>query len=189
MSPLPTASSICTPFPATISFVPHEVHGGGRISPAFDCVVCHDKPTDALTPGHLFDDPTAGEAEVVFNVAPGAYDGTNRCSNLYCHGNGLGNNGAVNADAAPRTCHSCHPDRTTPAKWSQMSGHHSRHLNEGFDCEECHADAQGSTAIDIPGIHVNGTPNVSLPGGISYNAQSQRCDGTCHGERHNSRGW
>ncbi|MCB9683774.1 MAG: hypothetical protein H6738_19790 [Alphaproteobacteria bacterium] len=175
--------------PATISFVPHEVHGAGRISPVFDCVVCHDKPTDALTPGHLFDDPTAGEAEVVFNIAPGAYDGTNRCSNLYCHGNGLGNNGAVNAGAGPRTCHSCHPDRTTSGQWGKMSGEHRRHLNEGFECETCHQDAQGSTAIDVPALHVNGNPDVRLPQGMNFNAQTQRCDGTCHGERHNSRHW
>lgn len=175
--------------PSTISFVPHRVHGAGRISPPFDCDVCHDKPTDALTTGHLFDDPTAGEAEVVFNLVPAHYDGTSRCNNSYCHGDGQGANGVVDSGDGPRTCHSCHPDRTTSNQWRNMSGEHNKHLSEGFACDTCHPDAQGSAAIDQPMLHVNGTPNVALPAGMSFNSQNKTCNGNCHGEGHNNRHW
>ncbi len=167
--------------PATISFVPHETHLTGRIMPQWDCDECHQKPRDALTAGHLFDDPTAGVAEV--ELPDGTYS-TGTCG-VYCHGNGR-TDGTIDADAGPRDCGSCHG---AAASSSRLSGHHSDHVREGFACAECHADAQGSAGIDQPDLHVDGDVDVALPATITYTASTSRCDGVCHGERHNNRGW
>jgi predicted CxxxxCH...CXXCH cytochrome family protein len=169
--------------PATISFVPHEVHLAARIMPAYTCDQCHTTPTDALTPGHLFDDPTAGEAEVVIqggSYAPGT------CSDLYCHGNGRGFNGVVDSDAGARDCSSCHGGAQNAGT---LSGRHGDHVREGILCSECHADAQGNNGIDQPELHVNGVKDLDLPANMVFDPTSRRCDGTCHLERHNSRAW
>ena len=169
--------------PATISFVPHEVHLGARIMPQYDCDQCHTKPTDALTPGHLFDDPPAGVAEVV--IQNGTY-ANGSCGTNYCHGDGRGFNGTVAADAGPRTCGSCHGDA---ANARRLSGQHDRHVRDGIRCDECHADAQGNTAIDQPALHVNGDKDVDPSGSIVFDPTNGSCSGTCHLERHTNRRW
>jgi predicted CxxxxCH...CXXCH cytochrome family protein len=169
--------------PATITFVPHEVHQGARIMPLYDCDQCHVKPTDALTPGHLFDDPTAGEAEVV--IQGGTY-AAGTCGTNYCHGNGRGFNGTVDAGDGPRSCTSCHAG---PSTASQLSGRHADHLREGITCSECHPDAQGNATIDQPELHVNGLKEVDPAGTITWNAATGRCAGTCHFEGHGNRSW
>lgn len=169
--------------PATISFVPHEVHLAGRIMPRYDCDQCHVKPSDALSAGHLFDDPTAGVAEVV--IQNGTW-GNGSCGTNYCHGDGRGFNGTVAADAGPRTCGSCHADA---ANVRDLSGEHERHVDDGIRCDECHADAQGNNAIDQPELHVNGARDVAPSGTIQWSAASGRCTGSCHSEGHNNRAW
>jgi predicted CxxxxCH...CXXCH cytochrome family protein len=174
--------------PVGLSFAPHPVHESGRISTVFDCGSCHRKPESALDPGHLFDDPTPGVAEVVFPA--GVYDpGTRTCSELACHGDGQGANGRVGAADGPRTCGSCHPDAADPARWDLMSDRHPRHLREAFACAECHPDAEGNDAIDQPALHVDGAAEVELPVGIVFDPTARTCDGTCHGEGHRGRVW
>lgn len=169
--------------PDTISFPPHEVHLSARITAQWDCDKCHVKPTEALTPGHLFDDPTAGVAEVV--VVGGATWSMGTCSDVYCHGNGR-RNGDISLADGPRDCGDCHGDSRTP---TLLSGRHVDHIREGIACAECHADAQGSNAIDQPAMHVDTHVDVNLPAAMTWTAATNRCDGTCHFERHSGRTW
>ncbi len=176
--------------PATISFVPHEAHGSGRIASPIACEACHANPADALTPGHLFDDPTPAIAEVLL-AAPGVYDpSTATCSQQACHGDGQGANGTVAADDGPRTCHDCHPDATSgPRAWLRMSGRHYIHIPAGLQCGECHPSAEGNGRIDQPALHVNAAIDVELPRTMRFDPVLKQCAGVCHGETHDRRTW
>lgn len=173
--------------PTRISFPPHGVHVAGRITDAFDCFECHLKPTDALSPGHLFvGDTTPGVAEVRFDLGrfdAGTYAG--RACTTYCHSNGRGGAGQVAVDAGPRGCLDCHGGLPAGAGLSRP---HDDHLDEGVGCEECHgATVSAASAIVGRGLHVNGTPDVELPAGMARTGGL--CTGSCHGEAHNGRSW
>ena len=174
-----------------LSFPAHTVHVEPTIHAAWDCAICHNKPLDALTPGHLFDDSTSGVAEVVFGGDPlaptGSYDGNGGCSNLYCHGTGL-----VNGDVGPtetRTCHMCHPDATSPEGLvDDMSGKHDEHVGE-VPCGECHGEVvEGASTIVAPALHVDGSVSTSFPQPqmqvVDDGAGVRTCTGTCHEEEH-----
>jgi predicted CxxxxCH...CXXCH cytochrome family protein len=180
--------------PATITFPAHGAHVTGGIHEPFDCVQCHTKPTDALSWGHLFlGDATPAVAEVAFGLglsANGAYSGAKGCRNLYCHGNGRGDNGSITLDEGPRTCASCHPGEASgEADWERMSGAHKDHLKERLGCASCHqATTEDGLTIADPGLHVDGTPDVVIgPAGLIYDGRT--CTGACHGEVHAGRRW
>ena len=174
---------------------PHATNSSG-VHAAFDCTQCHAKPTDALTPGHMFDS-TPGKAEVTFAnglSAGGAYDAaTGKCSALYCHGNGQGNNGTATKTMAKPTCTSCHPNLGSSSTLiATMSGQHSRHLNGvGAKCYECHGKVvNSSNAILDVTLHVNGMKDNFFTGtNVTYNAATKKCNGTCHGKTHSGDGW
>ena len=182
-----------------ISFPGHPPHTSGRMALPFDCIQCHRKPTDVLTPYHVFDaSPRRGENNLSGGLSSqGFYDPvTGVCSNLYCHGNGRGSNGAVQKLAqGPLACGTCHADMTTPAKWATQSGQHNKHLNvDAVNCTICHA---ATVAMD-PGVlsdrtpHVNGKADVVFGGAgatMTFNAAAKSCTGTCHGESHSARKW
>ena len=179
--------------PAKISFPGHAAHLSGRITQAFDCGQCHRKPTDALSPYHIFDaSPRRGENSLAGGLSPlGIYDPmTKVCSNLYCHGNGRSSTGAMSvATKGPLACSACHADITASAKWSQMSGDHGRHLRLGVDCTFCHAATVAASPSTISDVtkHLNGKPDVlfsAAAGTIAYAAANKRCTGTCHGKDH-----
>ncbi|MEQ1568922.1 MAG: hypothetical protein ABMA64_25010 [Myxococcota bacterium] len=168
----------------SISFPDHTAHVVGPRHPAYDCTECHSKPNDALTPGHWFDDVTPGRAELDFTAgisSAGAPSGASSCGNLWCHGDGAGDNGEVSIGEGPLDCTSCH------STGAGLNGEHGEHLGEGVDCEECHGDVNGQMQITDDAEHVNGTVSVDLPGGISWDGNS--CDGSCHFENHNNRNW
>lgn len=175
------------------SFIPHLAHvQQTEIKRALDCTECHVKPTDVLSPGHLFAaDDTPGIAELSFalGLSPAAsWNGNGGCSNLYCHGNGRADNGAIAHTATVSTCHDCHPDQTSGENaWDRMSGEHEKHLDEGVRCWECHGETTNAD-MEIIGLsqHISGEPDVALRQGMTFNG---RCTGTCHGEGHNSRSW
>lgn len=167
---------------------------------AFDCVQCHVKPEDVLSPGHLFvQDTSAGTAEVTFlaGLSPDAAWSGEGCSALYCHGSGLRSDGAIEADAGDRACDSCHPNQSSGAGgWETMSGRHELHLDEGFVCSECHASVvSGGTpgpsgaagTIVSPERHVDGIVENEFPSGMVFDDGS--CTGVCHGEGHDGREW
>jgi len=178
---------------AEASFIPHRTHTSAtEIKGAFECSTCHTTPTDVLSVGHLFvSDTTPGRAEVSFldGLSPAAdWDGNGGCSNLYCHGNGRGNNGEIDHEDSIDNCHECHGDWTNENLWDDMSGAHEDHLEENLDCSECHSltvDDQHAI-IDIT-KHVNGIKDVELPYGMTR--ANGECTGTCHNEQHNGRDW
>jgi len=174
------------------TFGAHTKHVTQTIHGAFDCTECHVKPTDVLSDGHLWDG-TAGVAEVdlsggLSHAGSWNHDGMT-CANMYCHGNGQGNNGTVTAGDGPLSCHSCHADMTTSGSWSSMSGEHRKHLRKGFKCSACHQDTVDSGSNIISAAkHVNGQADVVFETtDITYNGST--CNGRCHNENHSNRHW
>jgi predicted CxxxxCH...CXXCH cytochrome family protein len=182
------------PFPV------HPIHvTGSDLAVAYDCVQCHVKAVDVLSPGHVFDS-TPGEAENDFGagLAPrtvfsGLPDRT--CSDSYCHGDGRGDNGVVAAMDGPRACDGCHAVQASGAgRWSAMSGLHGLHLaSVGVTCGDCHdqTSSDGATINDRT-VHIDGRRQVTFGAsvvGVSYNAPMQACTGACHGVDHNAYGW
>lgn len=165
--------------PTAISFPPHSEHVAGTRHLTYDCVQCHDKPTDALSSGHLFEDSTPGAAEIRFDggIAVGGTKDAQTCT-VYCHGNGRGDPGAIEIGATGLGCEDCHA-------FGGLGGRHEKHLDEGLDCEECHPDVTGLQITD-PGLHVDGTVQIELPPSMNY---TSTCNGSCHGEDHDDRTW
>lgn len=175
---------------AELSFPPHTTHVTETIKPAYDCVQCHAKPTDALTPGHVFvGDDTPGTAEVDFTggISPTAtWDGAG-CSNLYCHGNGQTPDGAIQATDPAPVCGQCHGVASTDG--AGLSGEHGRHVGR-FDCAECHgATAGAGDTIADPTRHVDGTKDFAVTEPLTFDATTGACAGSCHGEVHDGRTW
>jgi predicted CxxxxCH...CXXCH cytochrome family protein len=187
--------------PATQKFPPHHAHVTSTLSNAVDCMQCHVKATDVLSPGHVFDD-TPGKAETDFGAGlskQAVYDGTAKCTNVYCHGDGRGDNGTVSKSDGPRTCASCHASLAAGATaWSKMSGAHSLHLGSttmgGATCADCHNSVTtDNTTIATPALHVDGLREVKFSAtptaGFAFDAPTQSCTGTCHGYAHSATVW
>jgi predicted CxxxxCH...CXXCH cytochrome family protein len=149
----------------------HSAHIAGRssdgttLSAPFDCDVCHLKPADALSVGHL-DGTTAtvtfsGLASQGAISSPTWARATATCASTYCHGafkNGAsatvnwtqaGSLGCTSCHGAPpggshpqnSNCVNCHPGYT------QTSVNPTTHVNGtidlvGLTCTTCHGDAQ-----------------------------------------------
>jgi predicted CxxxxCH...CXXCH cytochrome family protein len=148
----------------------HTKHLAPTLTTAFDCSVCHVKPTSILSAGHI-DDPTP-VATVTFggiatSVPPGTSPSWNRgaaaCASTYCHGNYAGvyaynawdwgadapytvyvnykgNNGTPNWTGGPMTCGSCHGN-PPPGTGTWHSGHHGNSGDGYNECQLCHPDA------------------------------------------------
>jgi predicted CxxxxCH...CXXCH cytochrome family protein len=178
----------------SLSFRAHTRHVTAGMASAFDCVQCHVKPDDVLSPGHVLD-ATPGAAEVRFTGqlnAGGAYNGAGTCSTSYCHGNGRGANGTIADGAPPRTCASCHGSQTVPGSWDGMSGDHKKHLEEsGVTCATCHVTVTtNGTTIASRALHVDGGKSVAFNfSGMTYTVATKACTGPCHGENHNGDRW
>ena len=177
------------------TFPPHDAHVRTAITEALDCVECHIKPTDVLSVGHVFDYPP-GVAEVDLGggrSSLGTYDrSAGRCANLYCHGNGLGDNGTLASTDPPMTCESCHPGANSASMdLGQMSGLHGFHVSVGAGCQDCHqaTTADGMTIV-TPTLHINGQRDTQFAApGFTYDEGEQSCSGTCHGYPHIARPW
>jgi predicted CxxxxCH...CXXCH cytochrome family protein len=162
----------------------HQVHlGATAMHGAWDCNMCHTKPTGALTPGHLDGTGNVVQAEVRYSTLnpTATYNTTNAtCGSMYCHGNGRTSAGtAVWTSTTDLTCTSCHP--TT----ALTSGEHKKHIrDENMDCVECHQTVvNAAMGIIAPALHVNGTKEVKMPNG-TYNPANKACSGLgngCHG--------
>ncbi|MEZ4363723.1 MAG: CxxxxCH/CxxCH domain-containing protein [Kofleriaceae bacterium] len=163
----------------------HAKHlGATTMHAAWDCTMCHVKPTSATAPGHVDGAGTVVQAELKYSSLnpSGAYNfGTATCTNLYCHGTGRANGTAPAwTSTSALTCLSCHggdPNRTG------MSSEHRRDKHRK-SCNTCHKTVVNSTpAIINAGLHVNGAKDVSFITG-TYNAAAKSCTGTgngCHG--------
>lgn len=173
--------------PATISFPEHTEHVTRGIHPAYGCEQCHAVPDSVLTPGHLFDDVTAGYGELDYSagLAPVStyYQGT--CDNVYCHGDGRGLGSATSGQ--PVGCGDCHAGPADEAEWGTLGGEHRKHLVNGVTCDECHQSVVDATgAIVGPDLHVQGVRDVVAPEAPYVGGT---CTGTCHGENHTNEGW
>ena len=172
-----------------IPFPGHPSHVAVGAHQTYGCGQCHAKPADVLTPGHMFDS-TPGQAEVTFAAGlskAGSYT-PGSCSNLYCHGNGQGANGSAKVGDSAATCSSCHAAQESGSTaWNAMSGRHRKHLKEGVKCWDCHSEVVNSTSFANAELHVNGTPNVKMPAGVTMSGNT--CNGSCHGEYHSNFGW
>lgn len=62
----------------------------------------------------------------------------------------------------------------------RLSGPHELHLDVGAVCGDCHRTAgpQRAPTIADPRFHADGTLDLDLPEGVTYDGQ--RCDGVCH---------
>ena len=176
------------------AFPSHDVHVGTLLTASLDCVECHVKATDVLSAGHVFDNsPGVAEVDLAGGRSPrGVYDRTTGCSDLYCHGNGQGDNGSLGATDPPMSCGSCHAgSNSSTAELDEMSGRHRFHIAGGAGCQDCHqATTVDGTTIAMASLHINGERDneFSAPG-FSYDQGAQSCTGTCHGHPHNARPW
>jgi predicted CxxxxCH...CXXCH cytochrome family protein len=175
---------------ADMTFTSHTKHvTADSVHVAYDCVQCHVKPVDVLSTGHAFDS-TKIKAEVNFTAGIsqfGIYGGTQSCSNLYCHGNGLADNGTYDGHFSPTDCNSCHP--TNNAHVNNLSGKHDLHLNgaNAIICSDCHSNTVStSNAIINAALHINKVKNYAMAG-ITYAGGT--CNGNCHGKGHSNLPW
>lgn len=172
------------------AFPAHGSHVSGDTHSAITCSACHKTPTDATSPGHLFDDtPGAAEVDLSGGLSPNGKFANLTCSSLYCHGNGQGDNGSVPLNKSSIGCSSCHPGPTSSSvAIGAMTGRHAKHVKEGLGCYECHSGVFNDQYEPVDGsLHVNGQPNVKMPAGITYSGAG--CTGTCHGEYHMNPSW
>lgn len=170
----------------------HQSHlGATAMHGAWDCVMCHTKPSNATTPGHI--DGTGGvvQAEVKYSTLnpAGTFTSANaKCSTLYCHGNGRTSAGTETwTNTTALTCTSCHltPPPGSPA--NGMSGSHDKHIRDkNYKCVTCHASVVNATpAIITPGLHVDGVKQVQMSQG-TFNPATKACSGLangCHGTK------
>ena len=167
-----------------ISFVAHTAHVTEGIAAAAACSECHVQPVDVMSDGHVFDS-THEAAEVTFGggrSSQATYDG-DTCANVYCHGDGRGDNGSIAKTSGPLPCTGCHATDGTG-----MSGEHRRHIaNEGMACTECHETVvSAADAIIAPALHVDGAREVSFAEGGTYAPANRSCSGLaggCHGTK------
>lgn len=165
----------------------HSVHVAAGGATRYDCDVCHAKPKDALTAGHI-----DGTAKVVFSgLAQGAsYNPTTAvCSNVYCHGDGKGSGGTATwTGTLSGGCSACHDDETDRDKM-KLSGKHKIHAYEtALACSECHGCmVDSSKQITDPSRHIDG--KAEFCGRSGYNTTTQTCTLGCHGWSHVSFPW
>ena len=170
----------------SLTFEPHRAHTDDTsLHDAFACSQCHVTHDTALSASHFLDtaDTAPGTAEMTFSkgLSDKATYAGGTCSNLYCHGDGTGDNGTIKSSGSVSGCNDCH-------KSSGLNGKHDDHLEEGVGCEECHSTtASSSTKIKDPTMHVNGSVEVALPAGMSYDGS--HCDGSCHNRKHDNEKW
>lgn len=176
----------------------HDRHVSSVLTSNVDCQQCHQRVSDVLTEGHMFDG-TAGQAEVDFagGVSPqGQFNAETGCSNTYCHGGGRVDDGVVTINDGAMTCSSCHAGNATDpdADLDAMSGFHRLHVKDAGNpatCNECHSTttADSSSILD-PALHINGLKEVSISEvNFTYEADTTNCNGTCHGVTHTNFSW
>ncbi len=146
----------------------HSTH----VAAGYDCTVCHVKPDDMLSPGHI-DGPTAdlvfGGLALAGPSTPSWDRSTARCSGTYCHGATLAGGSNVAPDwtkvgegqAACGTCHGL-PPAAFP------SPGHPVYLFPAL-CLGCHpataaVDASGHDVLIAGGPHLNGGVESTFPG-------------------------
>lgn len=149
------------------------------------CTTCHVVPAATDDPGHLDGDNKAELSFDVLNPTATFDAASSTCANLYCHGNGRGNNGTMVFTAVGTLgCADCHLAPNPGQSANGMSGAHSKHIRgENLQCVACHAGVVDAARNVIAGaLHVNGQRNVSFANGGTWDPATQNCTNTgCHG--------
>jgi predicted CxxxxCH...CXXCH cytochrome family protein len=197
----PTACDTChADVPASGA---HRAHAGaGPLGRSWACEECHVTPARWDDPGHLVGDDQPG-AEVVFGafarrslagaLAPRYEPASGRCSDVSCHGGGLGDAAAARVDpvwtagpdqaacgachglppashapgSAPDGCDACHP--MAPAQ--HIDG--ALVIGSGPGCSGCH----GSAASPAPPRDLAGNQPTSAPGVGAHQSHLQAVRG------------
>jgi predicted CxxxxCH...CXXCH cytochrome family protein len=151
----------------------HTRHvAGSAIAPAFDCVVCHTKPADALSTNHI----DGGTAEVIFaGIAAGGPTWVRSVATcaVYCHGATLdagGTNTIPSWTGGPVACGDCHgAPPPPPHPVADLTG-----------CGVCHRETMDATGAIIPasagGKHLNGI----VDGGLHVDGWRDRTSANFH---------
>jgi len=178
------------------SFGAHSAHVISNDHMEYECSECHIQPDNVVYEGHMFDS-TPGVSEIAFNpdLNSSATWSEGSCSNLYCHSNGQGDLGTVDASDTVE-CGDCHAgNNDSSSEWVSLSGKHKKHLQEGLNCSDCHESTINEVGhFTGPDLHVNGEVNVSISSLVYTEAESDgqgrsRCDGACHDKNHNDFIW
>jgi predicted CxxxxCH...CXXCH cytochrome family protein len=175
----------------------HTAHAAGSaIAPAYDCGVCHVKPADALSGGHL----DGGTAEVPFggialsaNAQPRWDRATATCANVYCHGATLSGGTktaplwtGTSSEAACGTCHGVPPPSPHPTAAAGLTGCTSCHPETIDSAGNLIAPAAGGKHLDgiveATGGHPDSWMDTTSSGFHAYavNAGLAACT-ACHG--------
>ena len=167
----------------------HAIHLGATAThAAWDCTMCHTKPTNALTPGHIDGTGSQVQAELSFSSLnpSSAYSFTAyTCATNYCHGTGAATKTSPAwTSTTALTCASCHAQRPS-------TGEHQQSDHRTYACSTCHHTtiASGSTTITNLAAHINGLKDVAFSSPATsgtYNASTKSCSGLpggCHGTK------
>ncbi|GEJ57086.1 CxxxxCH/CxxCH domain c-type cytochrome [Anaeromyxobacter diazotrophicus] len=139
----------------------HGAHvGGSARAQAYDCVVCHVTPADALSAGHV-DGPLAtvtfGGVATTGSLVPTWDRSSATCASTYCHGATL--QGGTNTkptwttlDGTQAKCGTCH-GAPPPAPHPAVSGG----LGSCAMCHQGSVDATGAVKPYPAGQHLDGT--------------------------------
>jgi predicted CxxxxCH...CXXCH cytochrome family protein len=166
----------------------HQKHLGATISAPIACTQCHTVPDTIGAAGHK---DTPLPAELTFGAlassagAVPSWNHTAATCATYCHGATLGGGGTNKApkwtkvDGTQAACGTCHGVSPTTARHPSVF---EDHMWMGKNCTHCHGGETNTTGTAIlnPAVHVNGTKNVTLQAGGSYNAATKKCSPTCH---------
>ncbi|MFC1671173.1 CxxxxCH/CxxCH domain-containing protein, partial [Spirochaetota bacterium] len=167
----------CHKIDSTLSSGGHSAHLSAPAS--YTCDKCHnDGPV--TTEHHSFSNMTIdGSVQVVFDgTVPSGDFSSNKCTNIYCHGNFIGGNGAVSEpgwnDTVNCTNSQCHGNSSTgnPANSNSPDSKHGTHINmirgianpatdnnytEAETCSVCHYGHGNATAT-----HLNGQVDITF---------------------------
>ncbi len=175
-----------------VSVGAHQSHlnGPSNLATPLVCTDCHLVPSAYTDPGHI---DSALPAELTFG-ARSKMNGANptfnyttaKCSGTYCHGSTLPLAGATNrtptwnvVDKSQEACGTCHGISPTDGRHPSVFDSHS-----GLRCYNCHkATVTNATtpAIADKTQHMDGTVEVVLSLGGTYNATTKLCSPSCHG--------
>lgn len=159
----------------------HQQHlGSSTWHRTVACSDCHTVPQTQSAPGHIDGD---NNAEIVFSFMnpAGTYDAAaTTCRNMYCHGNGRGNNGVLSwLTQGTLACGGCHR-----IDGQNMSGDHQDHLDKDLVCADCHSTVvDGNMTIINASAHVNGVHDVKMAQGTWNPATRQCANSGCHNTR------
>jgi len=166
----------------------------------YTCNRCHDKTADSnsaldsLT-GYQYHLSTTTQKDVYFDALnpAGTYSDPN-CSNLYCHGDGINNSGAVAWNTIDKTCTSCHYGNKASGSAMNTLNHNVHITTSGiigvnYGCKNCHdTTVSNDTTILTYAEHVDGTKDIDVtttlnPSGQWAVAGSSKCSNLyCHSD-------